>query len=50
MDRIYEGVLATQDELAFPDWRKRLKRAEKESREGKGVELEEFVRRLGRKP
>ena len=28
----YEGLLATQDEMSFPDWRKRLARAKR----GKG--------------
>lgn len=44
----YEGLLATRDETSFPDWKRRLARARKESRDGKGVELEAFLRRAGR--
>jgi len=36
----YEGHLATQDEMSFPDWEKRLNRAKQER--GKGVSLEAF--------
>ncbi len=38
----YEGLMATQDEMTFPDWRKRLARAKKEGAAGKTVSLEEY--------
>lgn len=40
----YEGLVAMQDEMSFPDWRKRLDRAEKEFRSGKAIALEDYVR------
>lgn len=43
----YEGMLATMDEMSYPDWRQRLKRARKESAEGKGIPLETYL--AGRK-
>ena len=36
----YEGHAATQDEMSYPDWEKRLARAKKER--GTGVSLEDF--------
>lgn len=39
----YEGHLATQDEMSYPDWKSRLARAEKES--GKGISLDSYMRR-----
>lgn len=36
----YEGHMATQDEMAYPDWQSRLERANQER--GKGISLEEF--------
>ncbi|OGR90248.1 MAG: hypothetical protein A3J74_10345 [Elusimicrobia bacterium RIFCSPHIGHO2_02_FULL_57_9] len=41
----YEGFLATQNEMSFPDWQKKLSRAQKESREGKGVALESYLQK-----
>ena len=38
----YEGMVATLEEMCQPDWRERLAEAERDSRAGKGVELEEF--------
>ncbi|OIO06920.1 MAG: hypothetical protein AUJ52_11325 [Elusimicrobia bacterium CG1_02_63_36] len=38
----YEGFLAARDELTFPDWSRRLERANREAREGKGVSLESY--------
>jgi hypothetical protein len=35
----------TLDEMSYPDWRKRLARAERELNEGKGIELEEYLKR-----
>lgn len=45
----FEGLLATQDEMSFPDWGKRLQRAEKESREGKGAALEAYLTKRARR-
>ena len=46
----YEGFLATQDEMSFPDWRKRLGRAKRESREAVGVSLEAFLKKKSPSP
>lgn len=45
----FEGLLATQDEMSFKDWRRRLARAEKESREGKGISLESYLQKRTRR-
>ncbi len=37
---MYEGHQATQDEMTYPDWEKRLAKAKQEK--GKGVSLEEY--------
>ena len=39
----YEGHLASQDELTYPDWRKRLIRAHQES--GSGIPLESYLKK-----
>jgi prevent-host-death family protein len=41
----FEGFEATRDEMAFSDWRRRLARAEKESKEGRGVELGAYLKK-----
>lgn len=41
----FEGLLITLDEMSYPDWRKKLERALSESEAGKGIELEEFIRK-----
>ena len=41
----FAGFKATSDEMSFADWRKRLKRADSESREGKGVSLEGYLKK-----
>jgi len=38
----YEGMIAMLEEMSQPDWRERLAEAERDSRAGKGMELEEF--------
>ena len=38
----YEGMVATLEEMSQPDWRAPLAEAERDSRAGKGIELEEF--------
>lgn len=38
----YEGMIATLEEMSQPDWRERLAEAERDSKTGKGIGLEEF--------
>ncbi|OGP97247.1 MAG: hypothetical protein A2W66_08565 [Deltaproteobacteria bacterium RIFCSPLOWO2_02_56_12] len=38
----YEGMIATLEEMSQPDWRERLAEAERDSKAGKGIGLEEF--------
>lgn len=45
----YEGMVATLEEMSQPDWRDRLAEAEHRSREGKGIELEEFKARRAKR-
>ncbi len=45
----YEGFLATRDEMSFPDWQDRLALAAKESAEGKGISLDAYMKRRGRR-
>jgi len=45
----YEGFLATRDEMSNPDWKKRLRRAGKESDQGRGVTLDAYVKRRARR-
>ncbi len=44
----YEGFLATQSEMRFADWPKRLLRAEKELRKGTGATLESYRKKRQR--
>jgi PHD/YefM family antitoxin component YafN of YafNO toxin-antitoxin module len=41
----FEGLLITLDEMSYPDWQAKLRRALKESREGLGVELDELLKK-----
>jgi len=41
----YEGMIATLDEMSQPDWRERLAEAERDSKAGKGIEVEAFKAR-----
>jgi prevent-host-death family protein len=41
----FEGHLMTLDEMSYPDWQKRLARAERELRQGKSIELEAYLKR-----
>jgi prevent-host-death family protein len=45
----YEGMTATLEEMSQPDWRERLAEAERDSRAGKGRELDEFKARRARR-
>jgi hypothetical protein len=38
-------MIATLEELSQPDWRERLAEAERDSKAGKGIELEAFKAR-----
>lgn len=41
----YEGLLATRDEMSYPDWQERLARAERESKTGKKTSLDAYIKR-----
>jgi hypothetical protein len=41
----FEGFLATRDEMSYPDWKRRLERARRESERGKRVTLDGYVKR-----
>jgi prevent-host-death family protein len=45
----YEGFIATRDEMSYPDWQTRLRRAQKESRAGKYASLDAYVARRSRR-
>jgi antitoxin YefM len=45
----YEGMVATLEEISQPDWRERLAEAERDSRAGKGIELEELKARRAKR-
>ena len=45
----YEGMVATLEEMSEPDWRERLAEAERDSKAGRGMELEEFKARRARR-
>ena len=45
----YEGFLATRDEMSYPDWQARLQRAERESKRGKRLSLDAYMKRRARR-
>ncbi len=45
----YEGLVATHDEMSYPDWQDRLARAERESKAGKGVSLDTYLKRRSKR-
>ena len=45
----YEGMVATLEEMSQPDWRERLSEAERDSKAGRGIELEEFRARRAKR-
>lgn len=45
----YEGLLATRDEMRFPDWERRVARARRESSQGKAVSLDTYLKRRARR-
>ncbi|HXT02104.1 MAG TPA: type II toxin-antitoxin system Phd/YefM family antitoxin [Elusimicrobiota bacterium] len=40
---VYEGMLALQDEMSYPDFQQRMERARREQAAGKTVSLEEII-------
>jgi prevent-host-death family protein len=45
----YEGLLATRDETSYPDWQRRLHRAQRESKQGKRISLDAYLKRRARR-
>jgi prevent-host-death family protein len=45
----YEGFIATRDEMSYPDWETRLRRARREAKQGKTVSLDAYVKRRARR-
>ncbi len=45
----YEGLLATVEEMSFSDWKRRLRRAEMDSKAGRTVSLEAYKKRRARR-
>lgn len=45
----YEGLLATQDEMSYEDWKSRLSRARREGRTGKSRSLEAYLQKRSRR-
>lgn len=41
----FEGLQATRDEMSYPDWQKRLARAQREFKAGKGISPEAYLRK-----
>ncbi len=41
----YLGHQETQDEMSYPDWRKRLTRARKESQANRGMTLDAYLKK-----
>jgi prevent-host-death family protein len=46
---LYEGMLAMQDEMSFPDWRERLDRARREQAAGKTIGLDAYIAKRERR-
>jgi len=42
----FEGYLITRDEMAYPDWEARLEKGIRDLDEGKGIELEAFLKKI----
>ena len=45
----YEGMVATLEEMSQPDWRERVAEAERDSKAGRGMDLEKFKARRARR-
>ena len=37
--------MAVKDEMSYPDWKQRLERADRETKAGKGITLEAYLRK-----
>lgn len=46
---VYEGMVATRDEMSYPDWEARLKTARKEAKQGKGISLDTYLARRAKR-
>lgn len=46
---LYEGLVATRDEMSYPDWESRLQTARKEAKQGKSVSLDTYLARRSRR-
>ena len=46
---LYEGMLATLDEMSFPDWKERLARAKREQAAGKTITLDAYLAKRRRR-
>ncbi len=46
---VYEGFIATRDEMSYPDWETRLRTAKKEAKQGKRVSLDTYLARRARR-
>jgi len=44
----YEGHVATQEEMNYPDWKNRLSRAHKEAGSGKRIALDTYLKKRSR--
>jgi len=47
MDKLisFKGLLATRDEMSYQDWEVRLRLARLESKQGKGISLDTYLKR-----
>jgi prevent-host-death family protein len=45
----YEGLIATRDEMSYPDWETRLQRAQREAKHGKRTSLDDYAARRARR-
>jgi prevent-host-death family protein len=45
----FEGYLVTLDEMSYPDWEAKLRRASKELDAGGGIELETFLKKKSKR-
>lgn len=45
----YEGFLETRDEMSFPDWENRLRRARLEAGRGKAASLDSYLKKRAKR-
>lgn len=46
---VFEGYLATLEEMSYPDWQQRLDRAKKELDEGMGIPFETYLKKRAKR-